>query len=114
MTTTDDRPMYTCPSWCEGCQGSAMAGEHHDEQTYIPATGTGRPVEITVEQGAAFPVLAVGLNWSQADGWPTPAVVLWKTGTGKDEEVYLTPREARSLVTALQSRLEDLEVEGRG
>ncbi len=52
---TDDRPAYTCPSCCVGTEDGPARGEHTDEKTYIPATGTGRPVEVTVEQGAAFP-----------------------------------------------------------
>ncbi len=99
----------TCPAWCVGTEDGPARGEHTDDKTYIPATGTGCPVEVTVEQGAAFPVLAVGLDWSERDGWPGPAVVLWKTGTGQDAEVYLTPREARQVVEAVQARLEVIE-----
>lgn len=57
-----------------------------------------------------FPVVGVGLDWSQADGWPGPAVGLWSTGVdGVDADIYLQPREARQLVHELQAHLAELE-----
>ncbi len=63
MTPTEHRPT-TCPSWCtaDPCRGA-----HGDEKTYISATGS-RPVDITPEQGARYPVVGVGLDWSEEDG----------------------------------------------
>jgi hypothetical protein len=116
MTTTDDRPAVTitCPSWCAGPEEGPGRGEHMDDKTFVPATGASRPSSLTVEQGAAFPVLGVGLDWSELDGAAGPSVVLWATGVdgvdGVDGELYLQPREARQLVEAVQARLAVLGV----
>jgi len=94
----------TCPPWC--ANQAHCRGDHGSEQTNVPATGRGTPVEVSVEGGAVFPIVAVGLDWSEVDGDPGPSVLLWKTGVGRDEEVYLQPREARELVAAVQAQLD--------
>ena len=101
----------THPAWCTGDpQFCDVDGDHADDKTFISATGTGSPAEVTVEGGAELPVVGVGLDW--APGWcrHAPAVSLWVTGTGEpDRELYLTEREARDLVEAIQARLQILE-----
>jgi len=68
-----------------------------------------------VEGEAQFPIVGVGLDWSQGDQWPTPALALWLTGVegveGVDTDVYLRPHEARPVVCELQARLDVLEVD---
>jgi hypothetical protein len=106
MTATDDRPT-TCPSWCTA---QPCRREHTDLKTFIPATG-GRPVDVGPEQGARFPIVGVGLDWSELDGEELPEVCLWLTGGKDDVDVYLKPREAQQVVEALQARLLTLVAE---
>ncbi len=81
-----------------------------DDKTWVSATGASRPNVVSVEQGAAFPVLGVGLDWSEVDGAAGSSVVLWATGVdGVEAELYLQPREARDLVEAVRARLAVLE-----
>ncbi len=107
MTTTDDRPATTCPRWCG--QQEHCRGEHFDSRTFVPATG-GRP-ERADEDGARFPVVGIGIDFSELDGDEAPQVCLWLTGGRHDAQVYLRPREAEQVIEALQARLLTLEVE---
>ncbi len=69
---------------------------------------------MSVERGAAFPVLGVGLDWCEVDGAAGPSVVLWAIGVDAVEaELYLQPREARELVEAVQARLAVLDGQQR-
>ncbi len=104
----------TCPAWCAGTEDGPGRGEHADDKTFVPATGASRPSVVSVERGAAFPVLGVGLDWSEVDGAAGPSVVLWATGVdGVDVDLYLQPREARELVEAVQARLAVLDGQQR-
>ena len=100
----------THPAWCTGNpQFCDPDGDHADDKTFISATGTGLPAPATVEGGAVVPVVGVGLDWAPGWRWPAPAVSLWVTGTDEhDRELYLTEREARDLVEAIQARLQIL------
>lgn len=97
--------MSGCPTWCMSlASGDPCRGEHFDDKAFVPATAT-RPTIVSAETGASFPVLGVGLDWSEVDGEAGPALVLWSTGIGDDREVFLRPREAEQLVKELQARL---------
>lgn len=100
----------TCPSWCTN---QPCSGDHADRKTFVSATAGGMPREVSPESGAVFPVVGVGLDWSESDDWPGPALVLWLTGAEDvEQDVYLRPAEARRVVAELQQRLRVLsEVE---
>ena len=95
----------THPEWC--AYPDTCRGEHADNKTFVGATG-GRPAEITPEGGCAYPVVGVGLDYSERDD-PAPQIVLWLTGVaGVDQDVLLRLSEAEALVEALQARLSTL------
>lgn len=109
MTATDERPAVTCPDWCEQ---SECKGEHWQPPDYYAATG--REPFVSPETGAVFPVVGVGMDFSELDGDDAPSIALHMTGLGSgghnvDENVFLRPSEAREIGRALLARADYLE-----
>jgi hypothetical protein len=112
MTTTDDRPAVTCPSWCAmsstefGCHG-----DHFESKIYLPATG-GKPHEVDFEGRAQYPVIGSGLDYSELDGDEAPNVALHVSGPRGDFDLLLKQSEAQALVDQLLGRLALLQAAG--
>lgn len=100
MTTTESRPAVTCPTWCEQAD---CKGEHWQSPDYYPASG--RDPYVSPEQGACWPIVGVGMDYSVVDGDDAPSISLHLTGYTSagghiDEDVQMRPSEARNIASA--------------